>query len=41
MLKSNDEMHCVMTHLIRRLLGLEIKRAETAVAASGGIKLQV
>ncbi len=41
MLKSNDEMHRVVANFIRRLLRLEIKRAETAVAASGGVKLRV
>src|SRR6476660_5288788 len=41
MLKSNDEMHCVVAHFIRRLLRLEIKRAETAVTASGGVKLRI
>src|SRR6478609_2436111 len=41
MLKSNDEMHCVIAHFIRRLLRLEIKRAETAVTASGGVKLWI
>jgi hypothetical protein len=40
-LESNNEMHRVVAHFIRRLLGLEIKRAETAVAASGGVKLWV
>src|SRR5262245_48761631 len=41
MCKSNDEMHCIVAHFVRRLLWLEIKSAETAVAASGGIKLRV
>ena len=41
MLKSNDEMHCVIAHFVRRLLRLEIKCAETAVAASRSIKLRV
>src|SRR6476619_2886888 len=39
MLKSNDEMHRVFSHFVRRLLGLEIKCAETAVATSRGVKL--
>jgi hypothetical protein len=41
MLKPNDEMHRAVAHFIGRLLGLEIKRAETAVTASGGVKLWV
>src|SRR4026208_335131 len=38
MLRSNDDMHRIIAHLIRRLLGFEIKRAETAVVASGNVK---
>jgi len=41
MLRSNDDMHRIIAHLIRRLLGFEIKRAETAVVASGNVKLRV
>src|SRR6478609_1936437 len=41
MLKSNDEMHGVIAHFVRRLLRLEIKRAETAVATPGGVKLRI
>src|SRR5580765_291365 len=41
MLKSNHEMHGVIAHFIRRLLRLEIKRAEPAVTASGGVKLRI
>ena len=41
MLKSNDEMHRVIAHFIGRLLRLEIKCAETAVAVSGDRKLRV
>src|SRR5262249_53377458 len=39
--KSNDEMHCIVAHFVRRLLRFEIKSAETAIAVSGGIKLRV
>lgn len=35
-LKSNDEMHRVITDFIRRLLRLEIRFPETAVATCGG-----
>jgi len=38
MLESDHEMHCVIAHFIRRLLRLEIKRAETAVTTAGGVK---
>src|SRR6478736_7439250 len=41
MLKSNDEMHCVVAHFVRRLLRFEIKRAETAVTTSSGVELRV
>src|SRR5205823_2285606 len=41
MCEADDEMHCVVAHLVRRFLRLEIKRAETAVAACGGVKFWV
>ena len=41
MCEADDEMHCVVAHLVRRFLRLEIKRAETALAACGGVKFWV
>src|SRR5438105_3702582 len=40
-LESNDEMHRVVAHFIRALPWLEIKGAETTVAAPRGIKFWV
>src|SRR5438046_2509264 len=41
MLKTDDEMYRVVAHLVRRFFRLEIERPETAVAASGSVKLWI
>ena len=41
MCEADDEMYCVVAHLVGGFLWLEIKRAETAVAASRGVKFWV
>src|SRR5207245_9570121 len=40
-LEANDEMHRVIAHFVGRCFRLEIKRAETAVAAPRRIKFWV
>ena len=39
-LKSNNEMHRIITDFIRRLLRLGIRSPETSVATSGGAILR-
>ena len=41
MLESNDEMHRVVAHFTRALSWLEIKGADTTVAAPFGIKFWI
>ena len=41
MLEADDQMHRIVGHFVGRDLWLEVKRAETALAAAGGIELWV
>jgi len=41
MLEAHNEMHRVIAHFSGRFLRLEVERAETAVAPSGGVKLWI
>jgi hypothetical protein len=41
MFKPDDEMHCILAHLVRRFFRFEIKCTEAAVAAANRIKFRV
>jgi hypothetical protein len=41
MREAHDQMHRIIVHFVSRFFRLEVKRAETAVAASGGVQFLI